>query len=591
MKKKLLAIVLSVVVLAALLVPVLAISAAAPTATLAFGEAEVSTKSYHDGTVADVIKLPVYIKDNTGYANVLNYRIYSNEGIEYFYEKWLDDRGKEKELKGFDGGTFKDGDIILGDTVGCFAEGGKTYYQIVQTTIGTDGIGTEEGLLGYAYFLLPEKVGTYTFSIKNISCVDDSNPPVAYVITEGADASFKVECKEHNPGEPEEIEAAKCGVAGKAVIKCTACGEVLDTKEIPALEHKWVEDEALYEAPKCGVEGKKYFTCTNEGCPVATKTEKVDALEHEWDNGTADASKVCGETADVTYECTREGCDETDVKIGAEIAHDWKLDESKCEAPKCGVAGKKVYVCQRAGCPVGEKEEPVAALEHIMVEDVEAYEAPKCGVAGKKVYVCQQEGCEHTEDEEVAALEHDFTGEKVVVKNPTADEKGLYTIACVNDGCEEVEEHDIAKLDKVVENDGLYFESDEAVLPEDITIVGDVDADEENNKVEVTFTFASEYATLEGEVKFGMDTNELEGLKNFKIYKVNAAGQREEVEIEINDGILTFNANLEAEYVLEAEIVKTSPETSDAANVAVFAVVALMAVAALVVVGKKRFAL
>ena len=710
MKKKLLALVLSVVMLAAVLVPVLAASAEGPTLKISLG-----TPTLTERNDVKVIAIPVLMSENTGELFALRYQVLASEGVETYYDEALYDEGFDLGDVSQKYGTKTCELANTGNPY--FEEGGKKGFKVVQDAINGPagrGITSASGTLLTVYFKAPTAVGTYEFEVVWMDGTD--NNKVNYNATVGAKVTYEVACTTHTPGEPEVVTPAKCGVAGEAVIKCTACKKVLDTKTLPALEHDWdegvtaenvpcgstadvtktckregcgetkvetgavvehdwVEDTAAYEAPKCEVEGAKHFNCSNPNCPVKTKTEKVDALQHDWDEGVTAENVPCGSTADVTKTCQREGCGETKVETGAVVEHIMVEDKEAYEAPKCGVAGKKVYKCTRGDCDHTE-EEAVAALEHIIVEDKDAYEAPKCGVEGKKVYVCSQEGCDHTYDEEVAALEHDivedkeayeapkcgvegkkvyvcdregcdhtydeevaalehnivedkdayeapkcgvegkkvyvcdregcdhtydeavaalehdFSGEKVIVKKATANEKGLYTIACVNDGCEEVEEHDI-ELSSGVANkeDGLYFESDKDILPEDITIVGDANADEENNKVEITFTFSSESAVLEGEVTFGMDTKELAGLKNFKIYTVNAAGERVEVETEIKDGILTFTADLEAEYILEADIVKTSPETSDAANVAVFAVVALMAVAALVVVGKKRFAL
>ena len=673
MKKKLLAMLLSVVMLVSLLVPVLAISAeGTPDAKIALGE-NIGTQVIKN---VKYLTIPVVITENTAELVGLRYQVISAEGltpysflIGDFVGEYEDDFGNPKSI------TFE-------ATVN-----NKEYtdrLQILHAVSTNDyGITTNSGTLGTAYFVAPTEVGTYNFEIKVIDASlytrDPSGTPSAgdaqfgYVTQK---VTYTVECTNHVEGEPEETKPATCTEKGEAVIKCTACGKVLDTKEIPALdhdwddgvtaenvpcgstadktytctregcgetkketgakvEHNWVEDTAAYVAPKCGVAGKKVYKCENVNCPEKTKEEPVAALDHDWDNGTADSSKVCGETADVIYKCTREGCDETDVKSGDVIQHDWKLDADKCVDPKCGVAGKKVYVCQRANCPDNEKEEPVAALEHVMVEDTAAYVAPKCGVEGKKVFKCSREDCNHTEEKPVDALEHDmvedvsayvapkcgvegkkvfkcsredcnyteekpvdalehvFDGEKVVTKKPTADEKGAYTIACSNEDCTEVKEFEIAKLDKVVDSgDGLYFESDEANLPEDITLEAtDGKIDENKGIFSVTFTFASQYAELKGDVVVTMDTAEFDGFKNFAIYTKDAEGTLVEVETELKDGKLTFNANLEGEYVLQGEMIKTSPETSDASNVVVFAVVALMALVALVVVAKKRFAL
>ncbi len=628
MKKNLLAIVLSVVMLALLMMPVL-VSSAEENYDAKIGLSD----QISIATIKNVkyLSIPVEIENNTELV-VARYYVISKDGLGCFSFQGGDFKGSYED----DFGNVKE--IAFEPDVNNTEAADR--LKILQTASTNQyGITTKAGTLGYAYFVAPTAVGTYTFEIEVIdgahfkradaSSIEASPASIGYTTKT---VTYTVECESHTKGEAEVTVPATCTEKGEEVYKCTACGKVLETKEVAALdhdwdegvtaedvacgntadvtytckregcgetkdetgakvEHNWVEDEEAYEAPKCEVKGKKHFNCSNPNCTVKTKTEDVDALEHVWDNGVADASKVCGETADVTYTC--ELCGKTRIETGATIEHDWKLDADKSVAPVCGTAGKNVYVCQRDNCPKGEKEEAVAALEHIWVEDIEAYEAPKCEVKGKKHFNCEQKNCpEGTKTEEVEALEHVFEGAKVVVTKPTADAEGLYTIACVRE-CGKVEEHKIAKLDKVVENDGLYFESEDATLPEDITIAPTGDDKEENGKVQIGFTFDSEYADLSGEVVFGMDTKELaaQGFKNFAIYTKDAEGNLVKVETEIKDGKLTFTADLEADYIFEAEIVKTSPETGDTSNVVVFAVVALMAVAALVVVSKKRFAL
>ena len=156
----------------------------------------------------------------------------------------------------------------------------------------------------------------------------------------------------------------------------------------------------------------------------------------------------------------------------------------------------------------------------------------------------------------------------------------------------------MAKLDKEIEykENGKViasFKSEEAVLPEDITIDSKgAEKDEETGKITETLVFASDLVDLEGEVEFTINTTLAGKFDNFEVFVKDAAtGELTAVEFKFEKGMLTFNADLDGEYVLTYKEVKTSPSTGDASNVVVFAVIALISVAALVVVGKKRFAL
>ncbi|MBQ7873205.1 MAG: hypothetical protein IJ360_04455 [Clostridia bacterium] len=100
----------------------------------------------------------------------------------------------------------------------------------------------------------------------------------------------------HKGGEWEIESNATCEEAGKKVIKCQneGCGEVLESEEIPALGHTYVDgkcacgaedpDYAAHEhkytetitAPTCTVEGVKTFTCA---CGD-TYTEAIPVVDH-----------------------------------------------------------------------------------------------------------------------------------------------------------------------------------------------------------------------------------------------------------------------------------------------------------------------
>lgn len=553
MKKKLLALVLSVVMIAALIVPMMAISADAnPTVKLYLGD-PVAEGSY--------IKVPVYISDNTAEMCAINYKVYSIDKLEpldvietgTIVDSFTDKLGRPQEISFKASGSAKTNPDEFD---------GYTGYKLLNDSSELDkGIKTAAGLIAEVYFAAPTAPKTYTFKVETISAsayipgAQSKTDVEGYTVTDGADVTYTVECKNHVAGTPEETKPADCENAGEKVTKCTICGFEMNKEVIPA-------------------------------------------LGHDWDNGVTAEGVKCGETADTTYTCQREGCGETDVKTGDVVQHDWKLDEEASVAAKCGVAGKNVYKCQRENCPVGTKEEAVAALEHIWELDEEASVAPKCEEDGKDVYVCAQENCPvGTKEEVVEALGHDFSGEVVVTKAPTADEEGEYTVACVN-GCGEVEPHTAKKLAATVEHSVgdkvlISFKSEENILPEDIMPVSDGGSiDEETGKITEKFTFDSVLVDqLQGEAEFSIDTTLGGKYKNFKVYTNDAQGNPVEVEFTFENGVLTFNVDLEGEYTLEYEEVKTSPDTSDASNVVVFAVVALMAVAGLVVAFKKRFAL
>lgn len=548
MKKKLLAVVLSVVMIAALIVPMMAISAEGePTLGIGLG-----TPTLGDRNDVDVIAVPVVLTANTGEMYAIRYQVVSTSGLDPYFDEDLYDEGYDEGdvTQKYGNKTAYFANTVNSD---CVVDGNKG-FQIVQDVVGGPtgrGITNTEGTLITVYFKAPTKVGSYNFEVIWMDGAD--NNKIQFVATTGAAVTYTVECKSHVAGEPEVTKAATCTAAGEKVTSCSVCGAEMNKETIPA-------------------------------------------LGHEWDNGVVAENVKCGDTADTIFTC--KSCGDTKTETGAKVDHDWKLDETASVAPKCEVAGKNVYVCQRANCPVGTKEETVTALKHNWELDEEAYVAPKCADAGKNVYVCSQANCPvGTKEEAIPALGHAFFGELEVVTAPTADAEGKYTIACVNDGCTEVEEYAAKKLATVVEHkdeDGnviLSFKAEEPILPEDVMTlpVGDT-VENEDGTFSETLVFASVLVDdLNGEVEFGINTMGM--VTNVVVTTTDADGNVVTVDSAVVDGMLVFNADLDGEYTLTYEEVKSSPVTSDASSTVAFVVIALIAVAGLVVVGKKRFAL
>ena len=206
---------------------------------------------------------------------------------------------------------------------------------------------------------------------------DDTNEPTAAETTDGeTDAP---EC-EH----VEEIIAGTPATCTKAGLedgkKCTKCGEItLAQKVIPAFDHTETELPAV--APTCtatGLTAGKKCTVCNE---ITVPQNDVKALGHAWDNGTVAENVACGQTADITYVCTREGCNETRVDTGAVVEHDFK-ETDRVDAT-CTTAGSVSYKCDRAGC-TEEKTDVIDALGHNITK-VDAKDA-NCADAGNEEY-------------------------------------------------------------------------------------------------------------------------------------------------------------------------------------------------------------
>ena len=87
-------------------------------------------------------------------------------------------------------------------------------------------------------------------------------------------------------------------------------------------------------------------TCTRASC---TQTAIAASGGHNWDDGTPESGKVCGDTADITYNCTVSTCTQENRVFGAVITHSYSAWVSDKNAT-CTADGTKTRVCTRTGC-------------------------------------------------------------------------------------------------------------------------------------------------------------------------------------------------------------------------------------------------
>ena len=153
---------------------------------------------------------------------------------------------------------------------------------------------------------------------------------------------------------------ATCEEAGSKSHHCTRpdCDSKSEVTEIEALGHEWGEGKET-KAPTCTEAGEKTYTCTR--CN-ATKTEAIEALGHAYsEEWTVDKEATCEEAGSKSHHCTRPGCDsKSDVTIIEALGHEWG-EGTETKAPTCTEAGEKTYTCTRCSAT---KTEEVAALGH-----------------------------------------------------------------------------------------------------------------------------------------------------------------------------------------------------------------------------------
>ena len=287
-----------------------------------------------------------------------------------------------------------------------------------------------------------------------------------------------IPAKGHVAGEKkiENATEAVCEVGGSydEVVYCTVCGKELSrtTVKTEAKGHKWNPGTITTE-PTCTEEGVKTFECTVCG---KTKTEKVEALGHDWDNDfTVDKEETCEETGVKSIHCKR--CDErkeiTTIPAKGHVAGEKKIEnatESTCEnggsydeVIYCTVCGKELSrttikteakghvkgevkienatesTCEEGGsydevvyCTVCNKElsrntVKTEALGHKWNEG-KITTQPTCTEEGVKTFQCMV--CGKTKTEKASALGHDWNEDFTVDKEATCEETGLKSIHC-----------------------------------------------------------------------------------------------------------------------------------------------------------------
>ena len=258
------------------------------------------------------------------------------------------------------------------------------------------------------------------------------------------------------------------------VIYCTVCGKELSrtTIKTEAKGHKW-DSGKITKEPTCTEEGVKTFECTVCG---KTKTEKVEALGHDWNNDfTVDKEATCEETGLKSIHCKR--CDErkeiTTIPAKGHIKGEVKIEnatESICE--KGGSYDEVVYctVCNKELSRTTVKTEAKGHVKgEVKIENATESTCEKGGSYDEVVYctvcnkelsrntvkteakghkwnegkittepICTEEGvktfqcmvCGKTKTEAVAALGHNWNEDFTVDKEATCEETGLKSIHC-----------------------------------------------------------------------------------------------------------------------------------------------------------------
>lgn len=545
MKKKLLAIVAAVAMVAALLVPMFAVSAADDKdkkVVFDFGEITYNTNT-------KTIDVPLKL-------------VQQPEGLDGLYTAIIvlkNDQGLSCDY--IDGGdisdSYNDGrkDVTYGFN---YTPNTIINKLVIDSAYAASGVKTT-GTVAIFSYNVPEsfdasKLSDYTFSF---------GEGTQFVYFKGnTEVAYAFLCH-HTKTKDAITKAANCTEDGKKNIVCEACGEPIQKDvKIPATGHHMVRDAENDKSAGCGKPGTEAWKCDNDGCTY-TEGRDTDALEHDWVEDKANSKAAGCESAGVYAEkCNREGCTET-------------------------------------------RTTPITALGHEWVEDKANSKAADCTNAGVYAEKCNREGCTSTRTTPITALGHDMKGE--VTKEATLEEEGEMTYTCKN-GCGETKKTSISKLKTEVKSDNFTIKTEDGKgIPADSEITKSPVAANNGIKYleglkgisEFALTFETsnaDYDAVKGELTIDISDVDTKKFNNLTVGLVAADGSVTKVDATFADGKVTFNGNITGRYVLMgSEANNTTPSgstnTADNVTVVLYALAAVVAVAGVVFVGKKRFAL
>ena len=251
--------------------------------------------------------------------------------------------------------------------------------------------------------------------------------------TEIAENSWVIDAKGHTYGSLIAKIEATCTADGmEAHYECSDCsklfvkdGDVYTEKtagelKIPA-SHELTSHAAV--AAKCETAGNSaYWSCSkcskyfsDEGkTEIAESSWVVDALGHDWDDGTVTDAPTYETTGTMLYKCKREGCNaertETIGKLEHSFSDEWTSDDDH-----------HWHACTEENC-----EEKDSYAEHQWVERIT--QQPSCTKNGVKTYTCSV--CGKKKTEEIIASGHEENDFYTRDKAPTCVEEGQESIHC-----------------------------------------------------------------------------------------------------------------------------------------------------------------
>ncbi len=295
------------------------------------------------------------------------------------------------------GHKWNEGKITTQPT--CTEEGVKTFQCMVCGKTKTEKVSA----LGHDWnedFTVDKEATCEETGLKSIHCKRCDSKKDETVIP----------AKGHIAGEKkiENATEAVCEAGGSydEVVYCTVCNKEISRKTIKteAKGHKW-DSGKITKEPTCTEEGVKTFECTVCG---KTKTEKVEALGHDWNNDfTVDKEATCEETGVKSIHCKR--CDErkkiTTIPAKGHVAGEKKIEnvtESTCEN---GGSYDEVIYCTVCGKELSRTTIKTEAKGHKW-DSGKITKEPTYTEQGTRTYTCTV--CGKTKTETVDVLKEEY---------------------------------------------------------------------------------------------------------------------------------------------------------------------------------------
>ena len=204
-------------------------------------------------------------------------------------------------------------------------------------------------------------------------------------------------------------KAATCQVAGYESYKCLVCQKTV-THSFAKLDHKTEVLKAV--SATCTESGLSQGSRCSVCNTILVEQTIVPAFGHAYDDGIVITAPVCEKEGKRVFTCAT--CGDTKTETIEALEHDW--EDEVIEAPTCTESGAMARVCQL--CETYIEREIIPALGHAYDGGVVITEAD-CETDGVRRYTCAN--CNDAYTESIAALGHIIPHNANVVCYPYND--------------------------------------------------------------------------------------------------------------------------------------------------------------------------